>query len=242
MDLGLKDKVFIVIWDSQGIVNEISKLLAEEGAIPVIVVGRKEQRILDTIKTIHDKKQKASYFLAEIIFTENCKEVVDSVIREFGRIDGIVNTGCVDDDVRFESGNYEDFIESIPKYLAHYYLMAYQALPELKKNKGSIVNIGSKTSDYVASKGIKNALTREFAAELFPHSIRVNSVIIAESFTPHSGTTSNRFEDAKNKINQIMDEVSFKNRMTTCEEIASTVVFLLSDKSCCTTGQLVFLD
>ncbi len=65
-------------------------------------------------------------------------------------------------------------------------------LPELKKNKGAIVNIGSKvsvtgqggTSGYAAACGGRNTLTREWAVELIPYSIRVNSVIVAECYTP----------------------------------------------------------
>src|SRR3546814_9276395 len=73
-----------------------------------------------------------------------------------------------------------------------YYLMVHFALPELIKNKGSIVNIGSKvaetgqgnTSGYAASNGARNALTREWAVELLKYNIRVNAVIVAECFTP----------------------------------------------------------
>lgn len=241
MNLELKDKVVIVTWDSKGIGGEISNLLAAEGAIPVLV-GRDQQSILDAVKTIHDKNQKASYAFAEVTIPENCKDVVASIMSEFGRIDGLVNNACVNDDVRLESDNYEGFMGSIPKYLAHYYPMAHLALPELKKRKGAIVNIGSKTSGYVATNGVNNALTSEWAVELLPYSIRVNAVIVAESFTPHSEIGINTFVDTENKVKEIRDEISFKNRMPTCEEIANTVVFLLSDKSSNTTGQLLFLD
>jgi L-fucose dehydrogenase len=46
-----------------------------------------------------------------------------------------------------ENGNYESFIASVHKNLVHYYLIAKYALPELKKSKGAIVNIGSKTAE-----------------------------------------------------------------------------------------------
>jgi len=60
-----------------------------------------------------------------------------------------------------ESGDYEQFMASIHKNLVHYYLLAQHVLPELKKTKGAIVNIGSKTADtgqgntsaYAASNG-----------------------------------------------------------------------------------------
>src|SRR5258705_5239439 len=70
--------------------------------------------------------------------------------------------------------------------------MAPYALPHLKQSEGAIVNIGSKTavtgqgntSGYASSKGAIMALTREWAVELLPYSIRVNTVIPAEVMTP----------------------------------------------------------
>src|SRR3546814_4892090 len=77
------------------------------------------------------------------------------------------------------------------------------ALPELIKNKGSIVNIGSKvaetgqgnTSGYAASNGARNALTREWAVELLKYNIRVNAVIVAECFTPLYKSWISTFKD-----------------------------------------------
>jgi L-fucose dehydrogenase len=96
---------------------------------------------------------------------------VREVIRQFGRIDGLVNNAGVNDGVGLENGNYQNFVASLHKNVIHYYLMAHHALPELKKNKGSIVNITSKTADtgqggtsaYAASNGGRNAMTREWA-------------------------------------------------------------------------------
>lgn len=249
MDLGLKDKVIIVTGGSKGIGNGICNLLAEEGAIPIIV-GRNKENVLDAVKAIQNKGQKASFAFAELTKPEECSAAVEKVRKEFGRIDGLVNNAGVNDNVGLESGDYEGFMESIKRNLAHYYLMAHHALPELKKSKGAIVNIGSKTSvtgqggtsGYAASNGGRNALTREWAVELIPFSIRVNAVIVAESFTPLYGRWINSFSDPEKKLNEITDKIPFEKRMTTTEEIASSVAFLLSNKSSHTTGQLVFVD
>ena len=132
----------------------------------------------------------------------------------------------------------------------HYYLMAHHALSELKKSKGSIVNIGSKTADtgqgstsaYAASNGGRNALTREWAVELLKYGIRVNAVIVAECYTPLYETWIKTFANPEEKLIQITDKIPFENRMTTAEEIANMVVFLLSEKSSHTTGQLIHVD
>ena len=171
-------------------------------------------------------------------------------MERFGRIDGLVNNAGVNDSVGLEAGNYEDFIKSIHRNLTHYYLMAHHALPELKKSKGAIVNIGSKTSftgqggtsGYAAANGGRNALTREWAVELLPYSIRVNAVIVAECYTPLYERWINTVPNPEEKLQEITEKIPFEKRMTTAKEIADTVVFLLSDRSSHTTGQLLFVD
>ncbi len=249
MDLNLKDKVIIVTGGSKGIGYGICKLLAEEGAIPVIV-GRTELDVLDAVKSIRDKGGQGSYALAELTNPEACKNAVDQIIKEFGRIDGLVNNAGMNDGVSLEHGNYDDFIASLHKTLIHYYLMAHHALPELKKSKGSILNIGSKTSltgqggtsGYAASNGGRNALTREWAVELASYSIRVNSIIISECLTPQYKKWIKKFSNPEEELKKIEAKIPFENRMTTMEEIANTAVFLLSNRSSHTTGQLVFVD
>ncbi len=249
MDLNLKDKVIIVTGGSKGIGNGICNVLASEGAIPVII-GRKEKDIINAIKFIKSKGDKASYALAELTKPEECRSAVERVIKEFGRIDGVVNNAGVNDGVGLEHGNYEDFIASTHKNLVHYYLIAHFALPELKKSKGAIVNIGSKTSvtgqgktsGYAAANGGRNALTREWAVELLPYRIRVNAVIVAECYTPLYKRWIKTFENPEEKLQEITSKIPLENRMTTAEEIANTVVFLLSNRSSHTTGQLLFVD
>jgi len=190
MDLKLKNKVIIVTGGSKGIGNGICNVLAREGAIPIII-GRNKENILLAVKTIENNGYKASYAFAELTKPEDCKVAVEKVVKEFGRIDGLVNNAGINDGVGLENGSYEGFMESIKKNLAHYYLMAHHVLPELKKSKGTIVNIGSKTSltgqggtsGYAAANGGRNALTREWAVELLQYKIRVNAVIVAECYT-----------------------------------------------------------
>jgi L-fucose dehydrogenase len=78
--------------------------------------------------------------------------------------------------------------------------------------------------------------------ELLKYDIRVNAVIVAECYTPLYERWINTFSNPSEKLKEITSEIPFGNRMTTAEEIASTVVFLLSDKSSHTTGQLIHVD
>lgn len=249
MNLNLKDKIVVVTGGAKGIGLGICKVLAAEGAIPIIV-GRDHDDNLMAIKEIEAEGGRAFSVVAELTHSEACKSAVEQVIALFGRIDGLVNNAGVNDGVGLENGDYDKFVASIHKNLLHYYLMAHYVLPELKKNKGAIVNIGSKiadtgqgnTSAYAASNGGRNALTREWAVELLQYGIRVNSVIAAECYTPLYETWIKSFENSEQKLKEITKKIPLENRMTTAEEIANMVAFLLSEKSSHTTGQLIYVD
>jgi NAD(P)-dependent dehydrogenase (short-subunit alcohol dehydrogenase family) len=152
--------------------------------------------------------------------------------------------------VSLEHGDTDQFLASLRKNLVHYYDMARFALPELKKQRGAIVNIGSKvaetgqggTSAYAAANGGRNALTREWAVELAKHGIRVNAVIVAECWTPMYESWLSSQPDPAAAKQQIEARIPLGSRMTTGDEIAHAVAFLLSDRSSHTTGQLIHVD
>ena len=249
MDLGLKGKIIVVTGGSKGIGSGIVSVLSEEGAIPVIV-GRDKDTILSAVNKYRERNYQVGYAFAELTDPKQCERAVKKIIDDFEKIDGLVNNAGVNDGVGLEKGTYEDFLNSINKNVAHYYKMAQLVLPELKKNKGAIVNIGSKvsvtgqggTSGYAAACGGRNTLTREWAVELIPYSIRVNSVIVAECYTPLYKKWIESFEDPKAKLVSITNKIPLDKRMTTIEEIANTVAFLISEKSSHTTGQLIYVD
>jgi L-fucose dehydrogenase len=246
MNLHLDKKIIIVTGGAKGIGEGIVKALATENAIPVIV-GRNES---DNLKALAFIDNKGFQVVAELTRCEECETAVKKIFEKFNRIDGLVNNAGVNDGVGLENGNYENFIASLHKNLVHYYLMAHYALPYLKQSQGAIVNIGSKTAEtgqgntsaYAASNGGRNALTREWAVELLPYCIRVNAVIVAECFTPLYETWIKTFDDPEEKLKTITEKIPLGKRMTTPEEIANMVLFLLSNKSSHTTGQIIHVD
>ena len=249
MDLHLKDKVVIVSGGAKGIGEGIVKALAAEGAIPVII-GRNENDNQVLLKKLLDNGQKGDAVTAELSQPEECEKAVQEVMKKYNRVDGLVNNAGVNDGVNLEHGNYERFMASLHKNLVHYYLLAHYALPALKKSKGSIVNISSKTAEtgqggtsaYAASNGGRNALTREWAVELLKYSIRVNAIIVAECYTPLYEKWIQTLPEPEKKLASITAKIPLENRMTTAEEIANAVLFLLSDRSSHTTGQLMHVD
>ena len=249
MDLQLKDKVIIVTGGAKGIGEGIVRVLAAEGAITVIV-GRNEDDNLKLCNELASAATDIFQVVAELSNPAECEKAVNEVIKKYGRIDGLVNNAGQNDGVGLENGNYEKFMLSLHKNLIHYYLMAHFALPELKKQKGSIVNISSKTAEtgqgntsaYAASNGGRNALTREWAVELLPYGIRVNAIVVAECWTPLYEKWIQTLPNPEEKLKEITSRIPLENRMTTKEEIANMVAFLLSEKSSHTTGQLIHVD
>jgi L-fucose dehydrogenase len=249
MDLQLKDKVIIVTGGAKGIGAGIVRACAAEGALPVIV-----GRDADAGKQVQGEIQKTGgrcgLISVELSRAESCSRSVDQVLKDFGRLDALVNNAGRNDKVGLEDGNPDEYVASLQRNLVHYYAMAHYSLPHLKRSRGSIVNIGSKTavtgqgstSGYASSKGAIMALTREWAAELLPYGIRVNTVIPAEVMTPLYRNWLDTFPNPKEKLANIISKIPLDKRMTTSEEIAAMVVFLISPKSSHTTGQHLFVD
>jgi L-fucose dehydrogenase len=249
VDLQLKDKVVIVTGGAKGIGAAIVRACAGEGAVPVIV-----DRDAEAGKQLQSELQKnganCALITVDLETPESCSQSVEETLHTFGRVDDLVNNAGRNDKVGLEHGSPAEYVASLNRNLVHYYSMAHYALPHLKRSHGAIVNIGSKTavtgqgstSGYASSKGAIMALTREWAAELLPYGIRVNTVVPAEVMTPLYRSWLDTFPNPEEKLKTILAKIPLDQRMTTTDEIAATVVFLLSGKSSHTTGQHLFVD
>ncbi len=249
MNLNLSNKVIIVTGGAKGIGQGIVQVLAGEGAIPVIL-GRNAADNEAAVKEVQQDGGTAHAITVELGKPEDVERAVAAAAGIYGRIDGLVNNAGINDGVNLEHGSYQRFMESLHNNLVHYYLAAHFALPYLKTAKGAIVNITSKTAEtgqggtsaYAAANGGRNALTREWAVELLPYSIRVNAVVVAECYTPMYDSWIKSMENGEAKLQEITARVPLEQRMTTATELANMVAFLLSDASSHTTGQLIHVD
>lgn len=250
MDLGLTGKVIVVTGGGSGIGQAISRACLAEGA-QVVILSRATADVGAFLEEMAATGQLCDLITLELEDTAACKAAIDEVRSRWGAIDALVNNAGINDSVGLERGDPERFLASLKKNLLHYYALAHYALPSLKQARGSIVNISSKvaltgqgnTSGYAAAKGAQLALTREWAAELLPFSVRVNAVLPAEVMTPLYESWLNTFSDPAGKQRSIKARIPLEHRMTSPDEIASAVVFLLSPThSGHTTGQQIVVD
>jgi L-fucose dehydrogenase len=249
MDLQLKEKVVLVTGGAKGIGAAITRTCAQEGAVAIAV-----DRDVSACQQLHDELGaqglQTSFIALDLGAAENCKATVEQAIATFDHIDALVNNVGINDKVGLEHGNPQQFVCSLERNLLHYYNMAHYAVPHLKRSRGSIVNISSKTaltgqggtSGYVASKGAILGLTREWAAELLPYSVRVNAVIPAEVMTPLYRQWLETFPSPEEKLESVVAKIPLDKRMTAPEEIAAMVVFLISSRAGHITGQHLFVD
>jgi L-fucose dehydrogenase len=249
VDLGLKDHVIVVTGGGAGIGEAITRACIDEGA-KVVVVSRASENVKNFLREMQPQSQ-CDFFEAELAHPQACRSAIEYVQQKYGRLDGLVNNAGANDGVGLANGDPDRFLESLRHNLVHYYAMAHYALPMLKQAHGAIVNISSKvaltgqggTSAYAAAKGAQLALTREWAAELLPFGIRVNSVLPAEVLTPLYKRWLDTREDPQAALQAITNHIPLGRRMTEGAEIAAMTVFLLSSRqSGHTTAQHLVVD
>lgn len=240
-------KVVIITGGASGIGAAIVEELVSQNAIPVILdkIGPNE----DDLARLRTLSPATEWITVDLTDDNQCRAAVSEALTRLGRIDALVNNAGINDAVGLEAGPVE-FRKSLERNLVHYYTMAHLCVPEIKKQRGSIVNISSKvaltgqggTSAYAAAKGGVLALTREWAAELASAGVRVNAVIPGETMTPMYRTWLAGFENPEEKLETIVRNIPLCARMTRPEEIATSVAFLLSNWSGHTTGQSLVVD
>lgn len=250
MDLNLKDKIVVVTGAAgirgsigQTIVNE----LAKESAIPALVdrndrgYGYEEELKAQGVDSLFVK--------TDLSKPTQIQAAIEKIASKYGRIDAVINNVGVNDGKGLDA-SVEAFVQSLQLNLVSFFATTKYALPLLKANKGNILNVGSKvaltgqggTSGYAASKGGVLGLTREWAVDLIKEGIRVNALIIAESWTPAYKNWIDTLENGEAKLKSITEKIPLENRMTTPKEIADIALFTISERSSHTTGQFIFVD
>ncbi len=248
MNLHLENKVIIVTGGAQGIGRSIVARFVEEGA-QVCIIDRQSQTEFSPTTSSASIHKQVDYYCAEIIDEQRIQEIISEIVTKHKRIDVIVNNAGKNDAVGIRHAPAQ-FRDSLNQNLVSTFVLLHYALDALIDSRGCIVNIGSKcsvtgqggTSGYAASKGALNALTREWALDLARFGIRVNCVIPAEVITPLYEDWLSKTPDPVKARQQLNETIPLERRTTTTEEVADMVVFVASNRSSHTTGQLLFVD
>lgn len=250
MDLHLKGKIVVVSGSAgkEGSIGEtIINCLADEGAIPVLV--DRNNRGFGYAEALQKKGIDSLFVQTDVTDPIQMEKAVAEIIAKYGRIDAVINNVGVNDGAGLDA-TYEEFMDSLKLNVVSYFLLVKFALPYLKESKGNILNIGSKvaltgqggTSGYAAAKGGVLGLTREWAVDLIQFGIRSNAIIIAECYTPAYEDWIKTVPDGETVLKKINKSIPLESRMTKTEEIADTVLFIISDRSSHTTGQFIFVE
>ncbi len=248
MELELQNKVVVITGGAKGIGEGITCAFAAEGAVAVML-GRNAAEAEAIIAGLASQGHKADSFHAELTDAETIRAAVAAIMTKYGRIDVIVNNAGCNDAVSLRHSP-ADFSRSLERNLVHSFTLVHHALDALIASKGNIINIGSKTastgqggtSGYAAANGALNALTREWALDLAKFGIRVNCVVPAEVITPQYERWLAAAPDPAQARSKLDETIPLGRRTTTVREIADTVVFVSSDRSSHTTGQILFVD
>ncbi len=248
MDLFLTSKTAIVTGGASGIGEAIVRLLAEEGAFPIIL-DKNSGKAQQIVKDLDIKGQPSLAIKIDLTDDVACKKAIDTILEKQGHIDILINNAGRNDGVKLGSP-VSDFRQSLEMNLVHFYTLTNLCMEALTATKGNIINIASKvavtgqggTSGYAAAKGGVLALTREWALQLAPQNVRVNAILPAEVWTPLYESVMSSLPNRETLLEQIHLSIPLGHRMTTPEEIANMAVFLASERASHITGQFVYVD
>ena len=244
MDQTMEGKVAVVTGASRGIGKAISVKLASKGATVVINYNGSRERAEEVKNEVESAGGKAMIIQCNVADFDACKEFIETVIKEQGRIDILVNNAGITKDGLIMKMKEEDFDSVLNVNLkGTFNTIRHSARQMLKQRSGKIVNISSVSgilgnvgqANYAASKAGVIGLTKTMARELGSRGITVNA--IAPGFVDTEMTEVLSEEIRENACKQII-----LGRFGKPEDIANTAVFLASDKADYITGQVISVD
>lgn len=250
LDLGLKDKVAIVAGGGalgEGIGNgRAASILLAEAGVRVLVVDRDEELANNTVKMIKDRGGEALGIRGDLIQSDQCKRVVDFVLKNWGRLDILDNNIGIDSKLSVVDETEEYWDRVMEVNLKPMFLMSKYAIPAMinSGDGGSIVNISSISATrpkgltvYSASKGAVLSLSQAMAVDHGEDGIRVNCILPGPVYTPmvySSGMTEDR--------RSIRQNASLIQVEGDGWDIGKAVVYLSSSWARYVTGQLMVVD
>ena len=242
----MQGKIAIVTGSTKGIGRSIAIGYAQEGAT-VIICGRSEDLAKNLADELTEQGKKAIAMRLDVTSVDSVSQVVDDVVRRFGRIDILVNNAGISPIwKRAEDTSKEAWDQIIATNLTGTFLCS-QAVGRvmIKQKSGKVINMTSVGGEvalprlvaYCASKAGIISLTKVMAAEWAQHNILVNAIgpsYVETDFTVGLRSNPAIYDDLKNK--------NALKRFAQPGEFVGAAVFLASDEANFITGQTLFVD
>jgi len=244
----LKDKVAFVTGAARGLGRAYAEALAREGAA---VVAGDVRDCADTVKAIRDAGGRALGVSLDVARLDSCKATADAAVKEFGRVDALVNNAALYANLkggRFDQLDEAQWDRVMQVNIKGVWNACRAVVPLMRTQKsGSVINISSLAPvyglpyalDYSMSKGAVIAMTRSLARELGRDWVRVNAV--AHSAVMTEGTKE-FFGEKLDKAKQVIAQGQSLQRNLEVEDLTGTIVYLASDASKFVTGQTIMVD
>lgn len=245
MNLDLTNKTVLITGSSNGIGKSIAKAFHNEGC-NVVLNGRNESSLQNTMKEFSDK---ASYFVADVTIPEQCRSLIDAVIRLWGKIDVLVCNVGSGSSVKPGDENLEEWKRVFDKNFFATTNMIEAASDSLATTHGSIVCISSIAGievtgaplTYSAAKSALNSYVHGISRPLAKRGIRINAIAPGNILFKGSVWDKKLSENESAVNNMLKNEVAL-GRLGFPEEISNFVIFLASNLASFATGTVYVVD
>ncbi|MRH99428.1 SDR family oxidoreductase [Kriegella sp. EG-1] len=244
----LKDKVILVTGGYTGIGKAIVNQCLKEGA-KILVNGLRDEKGQELIEA--NNSTNLIKYTIDITEKEAPKKLIQTAIKNFGKLDAVVNNAAI-----VASSNIDTTtIEFLEKLLAINTLAPFaiiqNALPELTKTRGCVVNIGSINSwsgeenllAYSISKGALMTMSRNLGDSLFrEHRVRVNQINPGWVLTEYEKLNQKEQGKSDDWFKNLSNVFAPAKRIFKPEEMAMAAIYLLSDESGPISGQILEVE
>lgn len=241
----LTGKVALVTGASRGIGEHIAKLLAQSGA-HIIVSSRKLEGCQAVVDSIIDAGGSAQAIACHIGEMDQIESIFNQISEEHGKLDILVNNAAANPYFgHILDTDLSAFQKTVDVNIRGYFYMSTMGARLMKESGGAIVNVASingvTPGDYQGIYSITKAavisMTKAFAKECAQFNIRVNALLPGGTDTKFASTLVNNPQI----LEKMLDHVPMK-RIAQPEEMAGTVLYLVSNASSYTTGTAINVD
>ena len=245
----LKDRVAIVTGAGSGIGQAGALIMAREGA-HVAVVDRSAQGAAETVAIIRDAGGSAESLILDVTDDISLEAGIASVLSGYGRIDILHNHAGAQIAGDLEQVEVEGFDLSWSLNVRAHFMAARFAMPAMKAaGRGVILNTSSSSGvlydremiAYTTTKHAVIAMTRQMAGDYARFGIRVNALCPGWVDTPFNGPFIAQM-GGRDAIEAYVREKVPMGRWAQVEEVAESILFLVSDRSSYMTGQILVVD